>query len=32
MHKKYEKKASGEAFSKIITIFYNKVKKGDKQI
>ena len=32
MHKKYEKKASGEAFSKIITIFYNKVKKGDKRI
>lgn len=29
---KYEKKLQGEAFLKIITIFYNKVKKGDKQI
>lgn len=30
MHKKYEKKLQGEAFLKIITIFPNKVKKGDK--
>lgn len=30
MHKKYEKKLQGEAFSKIITIFSSKVKKGEK--
>ena len=30
MHKKYEKKLQGEASLKIITIFSNKVKKGEK--